>query len=310
MKMKFLNSLFFLSTALSMLVSGCLKDDAYDNHEIQSTRPDGAQNAVYIALTATSNSNHLQLAFEKSDADTTFDAVPVTLAGNAATEDVQVTLIYNPALLGNYNADNGTTHEEAPTDLYTVTNPGDAQAGYVVTIPKGSNTGYLQLKLKPNDFLGYDYALGLQIASVSSGYLISTNYNTGILAIGVKNEWDGIYSYKGYSLRAGDPTLTGNFSGKEMPLVTKGATSVGFGSIPLWGDGNSGISIGNPVLTLDLNSGPPNPITITSDGGAYNYPGYDSRYDPASKTFYIGYTWGAGPSARASFDTLTYLRPR
>jgi len=211
MKTRFLNSLLILSTALSMLVTGCLKDDAYDKHEIQSTRPDGAQNAIYIALTVTSNSNHLQLAFEKSDVDTTFDAVPVTLAGNPATEDIQVTLIYVPALLGNYNAENGTAHEEAPTDLYTVNNPGDPQNGYVVTIPKGSNTGYLQLKLKPNDFLGYDYALGLQIASVSSGYLISTNYNTGILAIGVKNEWDGIYSYKGYSLRAGDATLTGKF---------------------------------------------------------------------------------------------------
>jgi Domain of unknown function (DUF1735) len=310
MKTRFLNSLLILSTAFFMLVTGCLKDDAYDKHEIQSTRPDGAQNAIYIALTVTSNSNHLQLAFEKSDVDTTFDAVPVTLAGNPATEDIQVTLIYVPALLGNYNAENGTAHEEAPTDLYTVNNPGDAENGYVVTIPKGSNTGYLQLKLKPNDFLGYDYALGLQIASVSSGYLISTNYNTGILAIGVKNEWDGIYSYKGYSLRAGDATLTGNFSGKEMPLVTKGANSVGFGSIPLWGDGNSGIAIGNPVLTLDLGSGPPNPVTIVSDGGASNYPGYNSRYDPSSKTFYIGYTWGAGPASRASFDTLTYLRPR
>jgi len=310
--MKLKNGKYFIVLAIivSAAFASCLKDDAYDNHEIQSVHPDGPQTAVYMGLTATSNNNHLQLAFEKSDADTTFDAVPVQIGGEPASQDIQVTLNYNPALLGSYNADNGTTHEEAPTDLYTVLNPGDSTGGYIVTIPKGSNVGYLQLKLKPNDFLGFDYALGLQITSVSSGYLISTNFNTGILAIGVKNEWDGIYSYSGYSFRAGDASLTGNFSGKEMPLITKGATSVGFATLPLWGDGNSGISIGNPLLTLDLNSGPPYPVTITSDGGASNLPGYNSRYDPDTKTFYIAYTWGAGPSARSSTDTLTYLRPR
>lgn len=305
-----IKGLFLLSVVLVITSSGCLKDDAYDNQEIQSTTPERKQNAVYVALTATSNSNHLQMAFEKSDADTTFDAVPVTLAGDPATEDIQVTLVYNPALLGNYNANNGTAHEEAPTNIYTVLNPGDPGTGYVVTIPKGSNTGYLQLKLKPNDFLGFDYALGLQITSVSSGYLISSNYNTGILAIGVKNEWDGIYSYKGYTLRAGDPVLTGNFSGEEMALVTKGATSVGFGSIPLWGDGNTGISIGNPILALNTSAPAPYPVTITSDGGAYNDPAYNSRYDPATKTFFISFTWSSGPASRLSTDTLTYLRPR
>jgi hypothetical protein len=272
--------------------------------------PDGAQNVVYIGLTATSNDNHLQLAFEKSDADTTFDAVPIQIAGGEAKEDIQVTLAYDPAILGDYNTANGTTHEEAPASLYTVLNEGDSAGGYIVTIPKGSSTGYLQIKLKPNDFLGFDYALGLKIVGVPKGYVISTNFNTGILAIGVKNEWDGIYSYKGFTLRAGDATLTGNFSGKQMPLITKGAASVGFGGYALWGDGASGIAIGFPVLSLDLSSGPPYPVTITSDGGAYNAPGYDSRYDPDTRTFYISYTWGAGPASRLSTDTLTYIGPR
>ncbi len=311
MKLKNIIYTSSLAVILSTVFASCLKDDAFDNHEIQSVSSGGiTQNVVYVGLTATSNSNHLQLAFEKSDVDTTFDAVPILLAGGAAPEDIQVTLAYDPALLGDYNAANGTTHEEAPTGLYSVLNPGDSVNGYVVTIQKGQTTGYLQLKLNPDDFLGFDYALGLKIVSVSSGYIISGNFNTGILAIGVKNEWDGIYDYKGYSLRAGDASLTGNFSGKEMPLITKGANSVGFGSIPLWGDGNSGISIGNPLLTLNTSVPPPYPITITSDGGAYNLPGYDSRYDPDTKTFYIAYTWGAGPTARQSIDTLTYLRPR
>jgi hypothetical protein len=310
MKLKNIISLSALAVILSAVFASCLKDDAFDNHEIQSVRPDGPQNAVYVGLTATSNSNHLQLAFDNSDADTTFNAVPILLAGGTAPQDIQVTLAYDPAILGDYNTANGTMHEEAPTSLYSVLNQGDSVNGYVVTIPKGQTTGYLQLKLKPSDFLGYDYALGLKIVSVTSGYIISSNFNTGILAIGVKNEWDGVYDYKGYALRAGDATLTGYFSGKTMDLITKGTNSVAFGSLALWGDGNSGIGIGNPLLTIDNSSAPPYPVTVTSDAGAYNLPGYNSRYDPTTKTFYIAFTWGAGPAARQSIDTLTYTGPR
>jgi hypothetical protein len=296
---------------ISITLWGCLKDDSFDNHQSESVAGDGNQKVVSIAITATNTTNHLQMAFDKSDVDTTFDVIPVTLAGQPATEDIKVTLIYDPALLGDYDAANGATHEEAPTNLYTVINPGDSVNGYVVTIPKGSNTGYLQIKLKPNDFLGFDYALGMQISKVEpASYLIASNLSSGIVAIGVKNEWDGIYSYKGYSLRAGDATLTGNFTDQEMPLVTKGANSVGFASLALWGDGNSQISIGNPLLTIDNTGSAPYPVTITSEGGGKNAPGYNSRYEPDTKTFYISFTWGAGPSARLSTDTLTYLRPR
>lgn len=297
---------------VSVALVGCLKDDAYDKRENQAaeSHEGGKQNVVSIALTATTTGNHLQLAFAQSSKDTTFNAIPVSLGGQPATEDIQVTLMLNPALLGSYNADNGTAHEQAPSNLYTILNPGSATAGYVVTIPKGANTGYLQVKLKPSNFLGFDYALGMQISSVTSGYLIASNLSTGILAIGVKNQWDGIYSYKGFTLRAGDASLTGNFFSKEMTLITKGATSVGFGSAPLWGDGNSGIAIGNPVLTFDPTGTPPYPVTIYSPEGAKNAPGYNSRYDPTTKTFYISMTWGAGPASRLSTDTLTYLRSR
>ena len=72
--------ILFLTALLTVVFWGCLKDDAFDNGEIQSVHSDQKQNVVYIGLTATSNDNHLQLAFEKSDADTTFDAVPIVLS--------------------------------------------------------------------------------------------------------------------------------------------------------------------------------------------------------------------------------------
>lgn len=302
----------FLFAAVSIVAfSGCLKDKDYDNGKNQSLRAQGEQKVVSIGLTAASTDNHQVLALDATNVDTTLNLIPVIVGtAEGAREDVKVTLSLNPSLIGNYNGINGTSHDVAPSSLYTVINPGDSANGYEVTIPKGSNVGYLQLKIVPGNFLGFDYALGMQITKVPAGYLISSNLSTGVVAIGVKNEWDGVYDYKGFSLRAGDASLTGNFSGKEMDLVTAGTSSVAFGSLALWGDGNGGISIGNPVLVINTAVPAPYPVTISSPGGGQNAPGYNSVYDPATKTFYISFTWGAGPAARLSTDTLTYLRPR
>jgi hypothetical protein len=310
--MKLYNKLTALFAATALLgATGCLKDKDYDNGVNQSLRNTGEIQVASIGLTVASTNNHIVYSFDNSDVDTTFDLIPVQVSSaNGAPEDVNVTLQIDEALLGNYNELNGTTHEEAPTSTYTILNPVDPDGGYVVTVPKGSNTGYLRIKVKPSDFLGFDYALGFKITKASNGFLISTNLGTGIAAIGIKNKYDGVYSYKGYSLRAGDAGLTGYFSGKEMALVTAGVTSVKFAKLALWGDGNSQISIDNLVLAVDESTGPPNPVTISSAGGGHNNPGYTSVYDEDSKTFYISFTWGAGPSARLSTDTLTYLRSR
>jgi uncharacterized protein DUF1735 len=321
--------LFFGMTVFSTVFIGCLKDTAYNNHEIQSTRPEDAQNVVYVGLTATSNDNHLQMAFEKSDNDTTFDAVPIILAGGqVAPEDIQITLIINTALLGSYNAANGTTHEEMPTSVYTATNPGDSATGYIVTIPKGSNTGYLQLKVKPNNFLGVDYALGLQISSVSSGYLISTNFNTGILAIATKNQWDGLYEltqkstgWAAYNIADGQ-TFTWP---SDVSVIT--ATAVaddirtpqgGFNQVAF--DPNGGLSTfgaTTPRLIFDPNTNAlVDVVNTTPDDGRSRFlminPAVtDSRFDPATKTIYAAYIMTqTGRPNQYFYDTLTYVGPR
>ena len=39
-------------------------------------------------------------------------------------------------------------------------------------------------------------------------------------------------------------------------------------------------------------------------------PSYTNRYDPATKTIYAAFTWGAGSASRLALDTLKYLRPQ
>src|SRR5215203_6195508 len=192
-KLNSIKTILFLSGLSAMTLSSCLKDTLYDEGKIQSVNPGNATNSKFIeiALTGTNTRNFLVLALNSSNTDTTFNLIPVILAsGEAATEDINVTLVKDDALVTAYNTANGTNFQVPPSNLYTVVNPGN-----VVTIPKGSNTGYLQIKIKPSAFLGTEYALGYKIGSVDKqGYAISGNLNQGIAGIAIKNKYDGIYS--------------------------------------------------------------------------------------------------------------------
>jgi len=299
-------------------MTGCLKDKNYDDGINQSIHSDNKdlQKVVEISLTTTNTTNYLSLSFDKSPRDTVINLIPVSLAGGiVADQDIKVVMVKNASLIGDHNANSGASSAEAPANSYTVQNPASSDGtGYVVTIPKGQSMAFLSIKMIPNTFLGKDYAVGYQIARIETpGYLVSSNLSRGVVSIGIKNEYDGIYSLKGYTLRAGDASLTGYFTKAEWPLVTSGATSVAYGATPLWGDGNSGIAIQRPNLSINTAAPLPGgafPVTISTSDPVFNNPGYQSKYDPATKTFYISFTWGAGPAARLSTDTLTYVKPR
>ncbi len=93
-----------------------------------------------------------------------------------------------------------------------------------VVIPKGSNTGYLQIKYHIPDFIGADWAFGFRIVSVTeSGYTISGNFNEGVVALAVKNQYDGIYKGTGAMVH---PVYSGNYSNKDEVMTTSGANSV------------------------------------------------------------------------------------
>ncbi|HTQ28366.1 MAG TPA: DUF1735 domain-containing protein [Puia sp.] len=306
MKSYSIKSVAALLLLLSVGLAGCLKDTAYDDRSIQAIMPSGSQQFIQLGLTATDASNFLFLPLgAASDNDTTLNLVPVELtSASPAPEDIAVTLSADQSVLDDYNASHNTSYTLIPTSKYSVVNPGAK-----VIIRKGSNRGFLQVKFKSADFLVGDWAFAFSISAVDkANYPIAGNFRKGVVGLGVNNQWDGKYSLKGYVLRAGDAVLSGNFSGFEMDLVTAGSNAVVFAELQPWANG-SGVGIGFPLLTID-NSANPNPVAVSSSGGAVNAPGYDCRYDPATKTFYISFTWGAGPAARLATDTLTYIGSR
>jgi Domain of unknown function (DUF1735) len=278
---------------LAFCLSSCLKEK-YDSGKIQPTHSSGnVPQVIELTLTATSNANFYLLAIDNSDADTTVNFVPVTLSSAApAAADIHVTLALDDALIDAYNTAQGTEYEPAPADKYTLLNA-------EVTIPAGSNTGFLKVKFKPSDFIGIDYAFGLKIASIKeSGYTISGNLSSGVAAVTIKNKYDGNYNAIG-NFTHPNPDFTGSYN-TEWSCATSGPTAVTFQL-------NVTVLFGVLItFTVDESN---NKVALTRVGGALD--AYDpalNYYDPATKTFHYDFSYSGG--TRHCVGTAAYTGPR
>ena len=262
---------------ISFGLTGCLKDSDFDKGLIQSVHSTGTQKVVEIKLSATSSSNFLQLNFLAENSDTSFDLVPIVLASSEpAPEDIKVTVVIDNTIVDAYNNANGTNYSIAPSNSYTIVNPGG-----VVTIPKGSNVGYLKLKLNPINFLGNAYGFGFKISAVSNpGYTISGNSGSGIFVLGIKNKYEATYHSTGVFHHPvnGDRPIN-----RDKFLSTVDAQS----NITELGDlGAAGYQM---ILTVN----PDNTVTITPAGVTPNIDQHwgPNTYDPVTQTYHLNYSY-------------------
>ncbi|NVM64309.1 hypothetical protein FHW88_002598 [Mucilaginibacter sp. SG538B] len=309
-------------TALLLLagvttITSCLKDNRYVDFENVGT-------LIELPIAA-SGLFHAE-AFPILNTPQSFK-VPVNVAApKALGSALTVTLIVDAAALKKYNDDTeaqykidslayendntGTVDQPAPPALYTLL-PSNYYTldNLKVTVPANQHLGYMTVTLPNTTLLNPStaYALPISIAD-ASGQKIS-QYKTVFYNVQAKNQYDGVYTVKGFVTREGDDgTLAGIIkSGVTRPLATVSASAVSF-QIP-WRDGSSAGGLAGTTITVNSAT---NKITVASSSNPAlkNLPGYDNRYDPATKTFYISVYWGTGPSNRATTDTLVYKGPR
>lgn len=242
--------------------------------------------------------------------------VMVSITGSGtAPSDITVGITgQNPAAILAYDTKYFTAttgYTQLPANLYTMASS--------VVIPAGQRTVTIPVVLNLAQFdFSKAYALPVTITSTTAGQ-ISANYGTVFYLVGAKNKYDGIYKAKGIAVRAGDSALSGFFSGLNYTLTTTGANSVGFSQTWSTGGGIAGIDgttiTVDPVTNLVTMSATTNPALVNNPVGikdAVGTPGtgYVNRYDPATKTFYLSFYWGTGPTNRAAQDTLVYSGPR
>ena len=252
------------------------------------------------SLAGNGGGNSMSASFSIQSAPSDYFIYVNYAAPDANATDVGVTLAVDTATLGKFNRTNGTSYPLLPAADYSLNNS--------IAIPAGQRK--VQYHIKFNTSLidpSATYALPLKIVS-APGVTISGNFGTLVLLIGVKNIYDGTYTIKGQITRnsaTGPDTNLGGFlkSGLTTKVGTLTATSNSFSQY--WRDGSATGGIDGLYLTVNPTT---NAVTIASTGNATlkNTAGYNSRYDPATKTFYLAFDWGTAPATRIAVDTLVY----
>jgi hypothetical protein len=289
-------------------LSSCLKDSSLTLDTNQTNNITEFANTGSIA-TAPSGNAAPRYSIDLGSlvvGDTASFNVNVDYAGaDMAPEDISVTVDIDTSLLTVYNEEHsvdGANYTMAAMSIFKTAFP------VTITIPKGKQFG--QAKIVVQLTADYDFtasnALPLQITSTSVG-IISGNFGSALYGLNVRNIYDGIYDLNGVILREADPDLSGTTTG-PITMTTSGPNSIQYDFHP-WHGGSAVGGIDGLTLTVDPAT---NKVTVSSltNPALVNLPGYDSRYEPASKTFYVSYYWGTGPSNRAATDTLIYSGPR
>ncbi|HZH94842.1 MAG TPA: DUF1735 domain-containing protein [Flavisolibacter sp.] len=288
MKIKFKYSGIVMLASM-LLATGCLKDKDVDDGTI-GVKPDNSSKVVELQGPL---DGLLTTALDAGARDTTISAVTVRLAAESVAEnDIQVTLVLNPGLITEYNLNHGTSLQPLPVNLYST-------PGLVVTIPKGSRMGYLKLTAKPNSLAGINYALGFSVASVSDPSVkISGNYSKQVVAIVVKNRFEGHYRAVGFFAH---PTAPRSFNrDKYISTVDVNSCYIELGDLGIYAK----LTV-SPANTVTVSAGPGTSGTTAQVVELPGDPLYNNTYDPATRTFKLKYGYPIPGPTRIITEIVT-----
>ena len=319
MKNKKYSILTLTTAAIMLMMSSCLKDSRYVDFSKVGT-------LVELPLAAFTGAGNLAPeALPIQSTPQTFPVVINVAAPKALSTALSVTLKlntdslakFNQGLLNTFNTDStayandttGTVAAPAPLIQYALPPTGSYSIpSLTATVPANQHETTISITVNTS-LLNPSSAYVIPITLVSASGQKISNYNTVFYNIQAKNAYDGVYALTGYVHRDADLTLGGPIkSGVTSPLATTGASSLSFSQD--WANGSETGGV-NPI-TFVVNPST-NAVTISSIANPTlgNLPGYNSHYDPAKKTFYVGIIWnGTDPTHRSAIDTLTYSGSR
>ena len=221
----------------------------------------------------------------------------------------------------------GDIHE-LPRNLYSNSpdNPFDGQY-WTITFKPGEWKTHLKILLDPSTLITLTnrVGLGFQIAEAGNAQISDSKNQLGV-EVSAKNGWDGVYNLTWTNYH---PTRNTGYTGgvTEVEMRTTGANKVkifwpfanAYACPSVLDGGLLYFGLQEPEYTINTST---NAVTVQNAApGAVTFyamaTGFNSRYDPATKTFYVkwGYNYGAGgafdpANTREWTQTFVYLRPR
>ncbi|MCO4293444.1 DUF1735 domain-containing protein [Solitalea sp. MAHUQ-68] len=286
-----------------MSMSSCLKDD--DHYVDFASQPALAEFQLGEKTTA---------VFEAKPEPQKYNLMVNIAAVAPLNKAVTLTLEYAPDSLISYNKVHKTTFAMLPEAAYSI-------PSLTVNIPAGERLVGLPITVNAGVIdLSKSYALPFRIKS-ATGVNVSGNFNTLIVAIAVKNKWDGVYTMTGTMEDRVNGLLKGMYP-REISLITTGGSSVA-----LWDNviGNYTHAISNdgalsqygtfsPNFTIDANNAITQVVNYyvnpaNGRGARLNVAGIN-KYDPATKTFEVSYVMTQGGDRTFFTEKYVYKKAR
>ena len=286
---------------LLVAFSSCKREDVFGGIDSNTDR-------VMAEFTDARTGTYITREFSSQTA--VVDLTELRLEPRTVTDhETKVKVIVNPTVVSDYNAANGTAYVSPGASAFSLSTP-----EYVLS--PGQRKVMVKGTILPSALLDAPYAIGLSIAEMSDGDISATARHV-VVFLSIKNDYDGIYSLKGYSEIPGS-AFTGNFSlpcSEDLEVATSSATSVYLSpSQPAYSSGSFAyITNLLPDFTFDKTTNKVTAVTARAGSLGLIFPydaAYDSRYDPAAKTIYVKYGVAPVGSGRYIIDTLTICRPR
>lgn len=318
--MKLQNLFYFIS--FLFILTGCKKTES-----VKSVEGRG-KTIVTLSVPNATNGYALQ-AIDVSDNPQSFAIIE--LIRNVPNQDelnkpLTVAIISDSSSLSSYNVTNGKNLEFLPDSVYSLDGATKSGNNFSITFQPGEFSKKIKLVFPKTTNLNLtkQYAFGFTLLNTVSGSdaIVSANGSrSGVIEIALKNKYDGIYKVHSYIARytdaAGttvDAALSGYPAVFEVTLITTSANGVVWDKTHYWASGTGVAGIGVPAFsTLSTDSvnvtSTVNPASPGTPVG--NVSGYEHRYDPVNKIYYVSYGWISSTGLpRFITDTLVFDRAR
>ena len=307
--MRNINKLIAILAFVSVLFPSCLKDDPITDYSDKSIKP--------IVLVPNGNWPR-NSTLRPTTLELTSTPYEIRLYARVSwdkplNKSVEVTFKEDPALITAYNTKFGSNWKPLNSTAYQI-------PSLKVTIPAGQQEAFIPIKIFPDKVnLTQDNMLAFTITD-ASGEVFSSNFQSYIVSLVIKNPYEGNYTVTGYFFHPSAPRSISEV--KSLATVTGIRSEVSkLGDLAGWSFRFD--VVGNNLTNWEnIGSTPPPPQSgfFTADNpGAVAYPGpqfpgtgewvqtkYNNTYDAANKTFWMHYGYGVGSSGPTGWTRNIY----